>query len=95
MYSFNVVLGLLDELLQLKEYAKHESEACEALDLISIQISSIWNSSNFKTFTAMTLKLQEVANFGMLYHVMQIIHFIHVCVDKNKDTPCPNSPEWY
>ena len=43
----------------------------------------------------MTLKLQEVANFGMLYHVMQIIHFIHVCVDKNKDTPCPDSPEWY
>ena len=39
MYSFNVVLGLLDELLELKEYVKHESEAGEALDLISIQIS--------------------------------------------------------
>ena len=25
MYSFNVVLGLLDELLELKEYVKHES----------------------------------------------------------------------
>ena len=33
MYSFNVVLGLLDELLE------HESEASQALDLISIQIS--------------------------------------------------------
>ena len=27
LYSFNVVLGLLDELLELKEYVKHESEA--------------------------------------------------------------------
>ena len=27
MYSFNIVLGLLDELLELKEYVKHESEA--------------------------------------------------------------------
>ena len=27
MYSFNVVLGLLDELLELKESIKHESEA--------------------------------------------------------------------
>ena len=27
MYRFNVVLGLLDELLELKEYVKHESEA--------------------------------------------------------------------
>ena len=26
MYSFNVVLGLLDELLELKEYIKHKSE---------------------------------------------------------------------
>ena len=39
MYSFNVVLGLLDELLEPKECAKHESEASLALDLISIQIS--------------------------------------------------------
>ena len=38
MYSFNVVLGILDELLELKEYVKHESEASQALDLISIQI---------------------------------------------------------
>ena len=38
LYSFNVVLGLLDELLELKEYVKHESEASQALDLISIQI---------------------------------------------------------
>ena len=30
--------------------------------------------------TAMTLKLQEVPNFGMFFHVMQTIHFIHVCV---------------
>ena len=37
-------------------------------------------SSNFETFTAMTLKLQEVANLGMFFHVMQTIHFIHVCV---------------
>ena len=28
----------------------------------------------------MTLKLQEVANLGMFFHVMQTIHFIHVCV---------------
>ena len=39
MYSFNVVLGLLDELLELKEHVKHESEASQALDLISLQIS--------------------------------------------------------
>ena len=32
MYSFNAVLGLLDELLELKEYVKHG----QALDLISI-----------------------------------------------------------
>ena len=38
MYSFNVVLGILDELLELKEYVKHESEASQALDFISIQI---------------------------------------------------------
>ena len=40
-------------------------EAGEALDLISIQIS---------------LKLQEVPTFGMFFHMMQTIHFIHVCV---------------
>ena len=34
MYSFNVVLGLLDELLDLKEFVKHESEASQTLDLI-------------------------------------------------------------
>ena len=28
----------------------------------------------------MTPKSREVANFGMFFHVMQIIHFIHVCV---------------
>ena len=39
LHSFNIVLGLLDELLELKESIKHESEAGEALDLISIQIS--------------------------------------------------------
>ena len=66
MYSFNVVLGLLDELLELKENVKHESEAGD--------------SSNFETFTAMTLKLQEVANFGMCFHVMQTSPFIHVSV---------------
>ena len=45
------------------------------------------NSSNFETFTAMTLKLQEVANFEMFFHVMQIkIVFMFVC-NKNKDTP--------
>ena len=39
-------------------------------------------------FTAMTLKLQEVANFGMFFPVMQTFNFIHVCqYDKNKDTP--------
>ena len=45
------------------------------------------NSSNFETFTAMTLKLQEVTNFGMFFHVMQTINCIHVKNDKNKDTP--------
>ena len=29
-------------------------EAGKALDLISIQISSIWNSSDFETFTVVT-----------------------------------------
>ena len=38
------------------------------------------SSSGFDTFTAMTPKLQEVANFGMFFHVMQTIYFIHVCV---------------
>ena len=38
MYSFNVVLGFLDELLELKESIKHENEAGKALDLILIQI---------------------------------------------------------
>ena len=55
-------------------------EAGEALDLISIQISKVPNSFNFETFTAMTLKLQEVANLVMFFHVMQTIHFVHVCV---------------
>ena len=26
------------------------------------------------------LKVQEVANFGMFFHVMQTFNFIHVCV---------------
>ena len=30
MYSFNVVLGLLDELLELKESIKHESSNFES-----------------------------------------------------------------
>ena len=28
----------------------------------------------------MALKLQEVANFGIFFHVMQTVHFSHVCV---------------
>ena len=32
IYGFNVVLGLLDEILELKKYVKHESEAGQALD---------------------------------------------------------------
>ena len=35
----------------------------------------------------MILQFQEVVNFGMFFHVMQIIHFIHFVYDKNKDTP--------
>ena len=35
----------------------------------------------------MILKLQEVANFGMFFHMMQTIHFSFMFVsDKNKDT---------
>ena len=37
--SIYVQFQLLDELLELKEGVKHESEAGEVLDLISIQIS--------------------------------------------------------
>ena len=36
-----------------------------------------------EAFTAMTtvaLKLQEVAYFRMFFHMMQTIHFIHVCI---------------
>ena len=36
-----------------------------------------------ETFTAMTtvaLKLREVAYFRMFFHMMQTIHFIHVCI---------------
>ena len=32
----------------------------------------------------MNLKLQEVANFGMFFLVMQTIHFIHVCVQEKQ-----------
>ena len=28
----------------------------------------------------LTLKLKEIANFGMFFHMMQSIHCIHVCV---------------
>ena len=36
----------------------------------------------------MTLKLQEEANFGMFFHVMQTINIVFMFVyDKNKDTP--------
>ena len=45
MYSFNIVLGLLDGLLELKESIKQESEAAEALDL------------TLKSEIALTLKL--------------------------------------
>ena len=55
--------------MQIKEI---RIEAGEALDLISIQIS--------KSEIALPLKLQEVANFVMFFHVMQTIHFIRVCV---------------
>ena len=36
------------------------------------------SSSNFDKFTAMTLKLQEVVNFGIFFHVMQTIRFITI-----------------
>ena len=39
-----------------------------------------YSSSNFEASTAMTLKLQVFANFGMFFHVMQTIRFIHVFV---------------
>ena len=39
LHSFNIVLGLIDELLELKDSIKHESKASLALDLLSIQIS--------------------------------------------------------
>ena len=45
-----------------------------------------WFMSNCrKTWLAlvgsgMTLKLRDVANFGMFFHVMQTIHLIYVCV---------------
>ena len=32
------------------------------------------------THLLLWLKLQEVANLGMFFHVMQTIYFIHVCV---------------
>ena len=36
----------------------------------------------------MTLKLQEVANFVMFFHVMQTMFILFMFVyDKNKDTP--------
>ena len=49
MYSFNVVLGLLDELLEVKESIKHESEAGEALDLFPYK--------SLKSEIALNLKL--------------------------------------
>ena len=39
MYSVNIVVGLLEELLELKESIKHQSKAGKVLDVISIQIS--------------------------------------------------------
>ena len=37
-------------------------------------------SSYFETFTAMTLKLQEVANLGMFFCVMQASHSLYSCL---------------
>ena len=34
MYSSTAVLGLLDELLELKVYVKHESEASQAFEAL-------------------------------------------------------------
>ena len=64
MYNFNVVPGLLESI-------KHESEAGKALDPeIALTLKVL----------LLTLKFQEVANFGMFFRVMQTIHFIHVCI---------------
>ena len=44
----------------------------------------------------MTLKLQEAANFGMFFHVMQTFYFLHVCVEKKMRTRlfCIGSMGW-
>ena len=73
-------LDFLISYWKLKESVKHHKEAGEALNLISIQISKFSNSSNFETFTAMALKLQEVANLEVVFHKMETIHFVPVCV---------------
>ena len=54
-------------------------EAIQALDLISIQISKSEIALTLKLLL-LTLKLQEVANFGMFFQVMQTFNLIHVCV---------------
>ena len=77
LYSFNVILG---ELLEHKEYEKHESEASHVLDLISIEISQILSSSNFDTLTA---KFYEGTNCRMFFHVI-LFMFVY---NKNKDMP--------
>ena len=59
----------------------------ELLELMKVRL----NSSNFKS--AMTLKLQEVANFEMLFHVMQIkIVFMFVCNMGGANYPLPPHP---
>ena len=47
-----------------------------------MQITSLNKSEIALTLKVLllTLKLQEVANFGMFFHVMQTIRFIDVCV---------------
>ena len=37
-------------------------------------------------FSAKTFKLQKITNFGILFHVMQMVSSVRVVYDKNKDT---------
>ena len=62
LYNFNVVFGLLDALLELKESIKHESDAGKALDLLSIQTytHSIFSVNNGHVVYQIALTLKDL-----------------------------------
>ena len=67
VFGMITVFSPYESIMQIKEI---RIEASQVLDLISDNEIAL----------NLTLKLQEVPSFGMFFHVMETIHFIHVCV---------------